>query len=63
MNLKKDIHEEYIVNTYDKTYKKIIHCIDCKFYRSQYNDWDVCSLFNKAMLEEDFCSKAKEKEK
>lgn len=63
MNWKKNIHEEYIVNPYEKTYKKVVHCYECKYYRTQYNDWDVCELYDTAMLEQDFCSRGKEKEK
>lgn len=64
MNSKKSISNEYIVNVEKRTYKKLIRCYQCVFYRSQknYNEWDICSYFDKATLEYDYCSRGKEKE-
>ena len=53
---------KYIVNLKTKTYKKLIECKYCKYYRDAYNDWDVCSLYDLPRLEHDFCSRAKKKD-
>lgn len=53
----------YIVDVNKKEYKKLIECKDCRYYRDDYNDWDVCSLYDKPRNDKDFCSRAKIKEK
>lgn len=53
----------YIVDLEKKIYKVLIECKNCKYYRHAYNDWDVCELYDKSRLENDYCSKAKRKEK
>lgn len=55
--------KKYIVDLSRKVYKELIECKDCKYYRDQYCQWDVCSYFDKPMLETDYCSKAERKEK
>ena len=50
------------MDTDKQTYKKLIICKHCVYYRERYNDWDVCSLYDVPRLETDFCSKAKRKE-
>lgn len=54
---------KYIVNIKTRKYKKLIECKDCVYYRDAYNDWDICSYFDKPMLENDYCSKSKRKQK
>ena len=53
----------YIVDVNKKTYKELIECKKCKYYRDAYNDWDICSLYDKPRNENDFCSRAKYDEK
>ena len=54
----------YIVDTKTKEYKKLIECKCCIFYRRrEYNDWDICSLYDIPRLEEDYCSRGKKKGK
>lgn len=54
---------KYIVDTETKEYKEVILCKHCIYYRDSYNDWDVCELYDKATLEDDYCSKAERKER
>ena len=48
-----------IVDLSKKLYKRLIECRHCIYYRDDYNDWDICSLYDKPRHEKDFCSRAK----
>ena len=39
--------------------QKLIECKYCIYYRDDYNDWDVCSLYDQPRKENDYCSKGK----
>lgn len=52
-----------IVDTDKKEYRLLIVCKQCIYYRENYNDWDVCSLYDKPRFENDFCSRAIRNEK
>ena len=55
---------KYEVDDDKKSYKIIITCKECKYYRTyKYQTWDICAYFDKPMQEDDYCSKAKRKDK
>lgn len=50
---------KYIYDDVTKEIKELILCKYCRYYRSmKYLTWDICELSDKAMKEEDYCSKA-----